>query len=293
MKQISKLKIILFLALIVFAPSVFAAETFFEVQGSNILAGEEFKVNFFLNSEDENINALDGKIIFPENLLRVKEIIEGNSFINFWIEQPKFQDGEIIFSGIIPGGYINNKGLVFSIIFQSIEAGQGIVESKEIQVLLNDGDGTMANTTTSALKFTILKPILPEVPTVEPIEVEITDTEIPEMFTPVVTSDQIMFEGEYFLVFLAQDRGSGIDHYEVREGSGTFTVAESPYLLQNQNLNQQIFVKAVDKNGNERIVTLPPQKRLSWYQNYWIFVVLFVLGLILSIVLKRHNKKNP
>ena len=48
--------------------------------------------------------------------------------------------------------------------------------------------------------------------------------------------------------------------------------AESPYLLKNQKLNKNIFIKAVDKNGNERVAVLLPQKPLPWYEkllDYW------------------------
>ena len=52
--------------------------------------------------------------------------------------------------------------------------------------------------------------------------------------------------------------------------------AESPYLLENQKLNKNIFVKAVDKNGNERIAILPPKKARVWYKDYAILAILML-----------------
>lgn len=76
----------------------------------------------------------------------------------------------------------------------------------------------------------------------------------PKMWINKMFSDPAIFDGKYFLVFATQDKGSGISHYEVCEGGKRkCAIAESPYLLQNQKLNQKIFVKAVDKNGNEYI----------------------------------------
>jgi len=59
-------------------------------------------------------------------------------------------------------------------------------------------------------------------------------------------------DGKYFLVFSTQDKGSGVDHYEVREGRfGGFSEVSSPYILKYQSLDKKIFVKAIDKFGNE------------------------------------------
>ena len=56
-------------------------------------------------------------------------------------------------------------------------------------------------------------------------------------------------------------QGLGIARYEVCEGSKRkCALAESPYLLKNQKLNKNIFIKAVDKNGNERIAMIAAAK---------------------------------
>ena len=108
-------------ALVVFllsllAMPVFAAELFFEAKNQEFVQGEEFIVSVFLNTAEESINAVEAKIYFPAELLKLKEIRDGNSIINFWIERPRAKNGEILFSGIIPGGYMDKKGLIFSII---------------------------------------------------------------------------------------------------------------------------------------------------------------------------------
>ena len=113
------------------------------------------------------------------------------------------------------------------------------------------------------------------------------DKDQPEEFKPEIAQSPEMFEGKYFLVFATQDKGSGIDHYEVCEGSKKkCVIAESPYLLQNQELNQEIFVKAVDKSGNERVVTIPAQKPLPWYKNYFVIAIL-IIGLIIAGAILR------
>jgi len=115
---------------------------------------QQFQVDLVLDTENEEINAVEGKVIFPEDLLELKEIRDGNSIVNFWIERPKIKsDNQITFSGIIPGGYIGKKGLIFSAIFQSKNEGKGTIEIREAKTLLNDGKGTQASLSISNLQF--------------------------------------------------------------------------------------------------------------------------------------------
>ena len=71
-----------------FSGSIFAAEIFYDADTRKIKENTEFEVGVFLNAESENINAFEGKIIFPHDLLDLKEIRDGNTIVNFWIEKP-------------------------------------------------------------------------------------------------------------------------------------------------------------------------------------------------------------
>lgn len=296
MIKIPKIKIILVVCtLSIIAVPAFAAETFFETENPQIRVGDKFEVGFFLNTESQDINAVESRVVFPASLLRLKEIRDGNSIVNFWIERPKAINGEILFSGIIPGGYFDKRGLIFSLVFQAIQEGQGSIEIRDIKTLINDGQGTEAKTAASNLQFVISKQALPS----QPATTEKKDKNIPEAFEPVVTSDPAIFDGKYFLVFSAQDKESGIDRYEIQENrkqeikDKKWTIGESPYLLKDQGLHSYIYVKAVDKSGNERIVMLPPQKPLSWYQNYWILAIMIIAAaiyLIWKILWKKRRK---
>ena len=87
----------------------------------------------------------------------------------------------------------------------------------------------------------------------------------PELFTPVVASDPHIFNGAFFLVFSAVDKGSGVDHYEILETptdpssrvTPSWQAATSPYLLQDQSLSSNIYVRAVNHNGAYLVVELP------------------------------------
>ena len=94
----------------------------------------------------------------------------------------------------------------------------------------------------------------------------------------MIVSDPTIFGGKHFLVFATQDKGSGIDHYEVREvWWGWFRIAESPYLLQNQRLDTKITLKAIDKNGNERTSTVKAVYSMKWYEHYSLWGIIVAL----------------
>jgi len=277
-----------------------AAKLFFEPSTAELGISNEFEVTLLLDTENEEINALEGKVIFPGDLLELKEIRDGNSIINFWVERPIVGlNNQIIFSGIIPGGYLGQKGLIFSVIFQSKNEGKGIIEIYEAKAFFNDGKGTQAKTEISNLQFLISKDV-------SGFEFEtLKDTEPPEDFKPQVARDSTVFDGRWFLVFATQDKGMGIDHYEILEESQRgslqrlfqkekWQVGESPYLLKDQKLKSYIYVKAIDKAGNERIATIPPHNPLKWYENYenWIMVIIGIITIfVIFLVLWVRNSK--
>ena len=62
------------------------------------------------------------------------------------------------------------------------------------------------------------------------------------------------------MAFSTTDPQSGIDHYEILEGSDTvWHNATSPYRLTDQSLSSNIYIRAVDGAGNFRVVELPAE----------------------------------
>jgi len=270
-------------------------------QTNEIGVDSQFQIDLMLDAEGQDINAIEGNITFPKNLLEIKEIYTGNSIINFWIEKPQI-NAEIKFSGVIPGGFSGvlspyykgyKPGKVFSLIFLASKEGAGAIEINGAKVLLNDGKGTAANLQILNFSFQVLSSL----PTTHyPLPTTISDTNPPELFTPEVSRDPNVFEGKWFLVFAAQDKGSGIDHYAVHESARTkeaaridakdWTVAESPYVLKDQKLKSYIYVEAVDKAGNERFAVLPP-KFAPWYKKPLVDIIVGLFGIAVLLLIIR------
>ncbi len=301
MKILFKKTFILTTALFFFTSNmVFAVEISFEAESSNMVIGQEFKVNVLLNTNKEKINAVEGVVLFPDGLLELKEVKVANSVINFWIDpirncvsnRIKKLD-EICFAGITPGGYVGGNGLLFSLIFLPKQTGDNVLKLMKATVLLNNELGEVAPLLTSNLYFSILNQSS-NVPATSSLKSE--DINAPESFVPQIANDSNIFNGKYFIVFATQDKGSDVNHFEVQESRlGIFSFlsrwyrAESPYVLQDQELKSHIFVKAVDNAGNEQIEKVSPTNSISFYENY---LNMFILILVVIFFLWNIMKKN-
>lgn len=280
-RTVTKISCLLVFLLVSFSvlPAAAQAATFgFSTLGDAAI-GQFFEVSVFLNSDYERINAVQGSVIFPDNVLYLKEIHDGNSIVNLWVERPRLSGpGKIFFSGIIPGGYMGVKGPLFSFIVKGNTEAKSLISLQDEKAFLNDGLGTAAKTKISNLSFTISEGLQTD-NLVSP-----EDTVSPEPFSLFIDSDPSLFQGQWFLVFVTQDKGSGIGRYEVKEGSNPFIVAQSPYLLKYQSLDRNITVKAVDSAGNTRIASLSASHPRPWYKEdiIWIIIILVIIFLVIK-----------
>jgi len=266
-----------------------AAELSFEPREINTAVNSVEKVEIFLNTGDgENINALEINVEYPSEFLRLKDWSNGNSIINLWIKEPKNNNGIFSFQGIIPGGYSEKKGLLMILYFESLKEGDAEIAIKnDSLVLLNDGEGTEAKTLFSFAKI-ISKSSEEERPMLE-----FTENIPPEPFTPIISRSGEIYGGNYFLIFSTQDKNSGIDRYEVSEGEEPFRIAQSPYLLRNQRLDEGIRVKAVDKAGNERMEIALAEKEAEedkFKKEILFFSALLLLAILVIFAKYVYNK---
>lgn len=274
--------------------TLFASEIRLDANKVEIKTNEQFIVDVIVYA-DEPVNALEGKIVFNTDILDLKEIRDGNSSINFWIEKPHLTlESGIIFSGITPGGFTGVNNNLFSIIFEAKQNGIANIKVDSIKALKNDGLGTEENMTYRDTVIVVKKGD-------SNIHKEILEDDIlPEPFNPIVTSSPSLFEDKYFVVFNTQDKDSGISYYEIKENKykylsffSLWKVVESPYVLSDQSLRSHIFIRAVDNNNNIRIAEIVPAYPLVWYEYlvYW-FIIVGILCIVLYFVLKIWKIKK-
>jgi hypothetical protein len=276
-----KLKILVFtLVFLIFPVFVFGATLYLEPKEGEYKLGDHFGVKIRIDPEGECINTISVDLSFPNDILVLEGIDIGESIITIWVDKPSSFDikkinetGKIHFSGGIPGGYcgripgdpgLTNMVAELRFYIPSMIVGEAKEETGEIkilessQVFLNDGKGTLAKLNFEDSKIKIL-------PTAggglnEWREKLLNDTSPPEPFEIQIQRDPTIFDGKYFIVFYTTDKETGVDYYMVKEGEREWKIAKSPYLLENQNLDEEIKVKAVDRAGNETIATLYPEK---------------------------------
>jgi len=179
---------ILIFTFCIFLMPVFAAEINVIPLNWEVGLNQTLEVNISLSAEKESINAVSGEVKFPEEILELKEIKDGNSIISFWVEKPRKEGNRIIFAGIIPGGFDGDNGLLFSLVFKTKREGGGIIGLQNMESFYNDGQGTKAPLKIFQLAFAVKKGgIAAQMPARE-------DEELPETFKPEIANDPALFE---------------------------------------------------------------------------------------------------
>ena len=261
-----------------------AATLSFDPQDNTVGLSTSFDVGLRLDAAAP-VNTVSVSIVFPQNLTPV-DVSDGNSIINFWVDKPTYNEGKrtLTFSGIIPGGYTGTGGRLLLLKLKADAPGLATVtvDTDHSVVYRNTPDAVADSLTVRPLTLSIEtgKNNLPN---------PIPDNAPPESFSPslVRIPDELGHE-QTAVVFATQDKGSGIDHYEVREtpsdawfsNDAAWQTAESPHLLRDQDLHSTIEVRAFDKEGNERTETI-----LAPYPNPWYATGTFDLLITLAVIL--------
>lgn len=151
--QVSRfsLKNLLFTIILLFFPLLsWGAVLYIMPQSQDVWQGDSFIAEVWLDTEGETINSVEGKLIFPQDKLRVLGISEGGSVLSLWLQPPAFfnNEGSISFAGGKPNGF-SGQGQLFSITFSANQrldqrVSADINFKKDSRVLLHDGRGSLA-----------------------------------------------------------------------------------------------------------------------------------------------------
>ncbi len=282
------LSLALVLGALFFNQAAQAAQIYVKFESKQLAIGEEFPVVFYLDAEGEDINALEGVISFSTDSLELIDLSDAGSLFSFWVESPALSDsGKINFSGIVPGGYSGKQGSLFTAYFKALASGRTELSLDSGQALLNDGQASQTRLVFASEGLGISTDIFSATSSVYE---KIKDDEAPEEFPVYLDRNPDIFSGAWFIAFSTQDKKSGLAGYYVRElrpgkKGSDFIPATSPYLLDDQSLRSDVYVKAVDKAGNERVVRLPAQVESSPVLNISLIKavalsILLILGII-------------
>lgn len=263
-----------------FSGSAEAARVYFDPQPTIYKVGDSFTLSVVLDTEGQPINAVDISILAPK-LLKIKNISKNGSVIQLWVNEPSFSGRTINLTGGIPGGTTTSKGTIAKISFEAAAVGEGnLAFAPGSAVLLNDGQGTKLDLQEAGGPVFQVVPRPKETATVSPepalspepekapakAEIEEKDGKKPEKFKILIGEDSRIFDSQKFISFFTTDKDSGVDRYEVKEGSGAYKTAQSPYLLTDQKLKTVIRVRAYDAVGNYKESVYPGFLKRVWWQ---------------------------
>lgn len=283
-----------FLVLLILAASIpahaLAAALFFEAPALSPRVGDTITVRVQLDAEGTLLNAVEGTIR-SSGPIAITNIREDDSIVPIWVEGPVLgASSTVSFSGIIPGGYQGvlsplwnqyRPGTLLTLVLKATGTGEAALSfAPGASVLANDGRGTSVPVSLRTLSFSVL----PADASLPAVAGPAADADAPEVFIPIIARNPDIFAGDAFLAWDTKDIGSGIDHYEVAEsiiatnGSGlAFVRTKSPYHINDQSLGSYLYVKAVDRAGNEYIASLAPVHSWLWYGAAALAILLAVL----------------
>jgi len=332
-RKIKIIGLVIFLALILTPISTQAALLYLDPDSGTYGPGDSFMVDIKMDVNTGCINTVEGFIFFPNEYLSLLDFYTGESMISVWIEKPNKskldkinEKGEVYFAGGIPGGYCGRipgdpgeSNILGRLVFQvpSLIVSDELKDIIEIdftpktRALLNDGLGTEDIIITRGAKINYTN--TPTGAYEEWRDLVERDNIPPEPFVVELHQKDDIYGGKYYIIFLTNDKQSGVDHYEILEIKpeemiseepklkwyekllGTkseapeWTEGEMPYLLKDQSLKSIIKVKAVDKAGNERTVEyIPPREQTHQPDNFFQknkAVLLLITGILLLIII--------
>lgn len=246
-------------------------------------------VTISLSPAEERINAVAGTIAVLSGEATIRELKYGGSIVSAWIEQPRIDANQVIFSGIIPGGFSGlympglkdpQPGVIMSFGLEISKPGKVIIGFKNAQAYADEGKEQPITFKPEKLEIDFTKPgNLParglSNDVSRPTDLAVEIVRLPDN------------NNEWYAVFSAQDSESGIAYFEVQESSSAEPLTnqwqrtENPYRLQDQTRNKYLLVRAVDQAGNSSIQILEPQPQPWTYEWLYISAVCVLLAIIM------------
>ncbi len=298
----------------------FAAEVFLDVDAKLYDRRDTFYIPIRVDARSDCLNAATVVIAYDPREISVREVVTSRSIFTLWTQSPSIdrdaegnEAGAVRFSGGIPGGYCGRvegdpglTNILADLVVTGAPAAQTVgglstttlVVSPETMLYRHDGTGTPLDTTLlgAELSLTIVEGAQP----VDYWQGDVhADRIAPELFEITLVEGPSLGHARDYIAFSTVDKQSGISHYEVLETDpdrfgllkwfpreAHWVRAESPYVLRDQELMSRIMVRAVDRNGNERVVTYEPSVSLvREFVRPSTFALLFGGTLILVTVL--------
>lgn len=255
------------------------------------------------------INVVQSAVIYDSRMLDVTGVSSGSSLLRYWQQQPRPDrfNSRIDFTGGLPTpGFEGTNGELFTLSIKAKALGTTTISfAPDSQILANDGKGSPVPWSMQplVLKIEEVKKYDPPLP---PTSTPTVDINPPTNLELIIGHDSHLFDGDWFAVFQAIDTESGIAYYEIAEttpdtqfpNEGDWTKANSPFRLHTQDKDSKIFLRAVDKAGNQAVISRTHKIKTPITTNLperpWLLILLLLLAIIcLFVILRKRQTTKP
>lgn len=138
---------------------VFAATLYLSPASSSAGLGSTFSVTVRTNTQGADVNTAEASISYSTATLDLVSVKQGSTFYLAAPGSPSKGSGTAYFGGGMPTpGYNGTGGVVGTMTFRTKALGSATITIDSGKVLLNDGNGTNALTTSAGGRYTITPP---------------------------------------------------------------------------------------------------------------------------------------
>jgi hypothetical protein len=179
---IHSLYLSLFLILLLSAHTALSATISLVPEKRALSVGEDFKVDVQINTAEDFINAAQGSVSFPTDILEVVSTDNQGSVFSFWVQEPDFDNtsGAIAFIGGTAKGASGASLKVFSINFKTKGAGSADIVLSDAVVTASDGKGTNILSTIKSANVVVGTSVVAPKPIELPVVTEEDSIPIPK-----------------------------------------------------------------------------------------------------------------
>lgn len=293
----------------IFLPSfAFAQETtstlFLSPSQLQMNTDQRREVKVFFSPSGKSVSLIEGSVEIPTEHLTLRDIIIGGSDIHYWNQFPELKLNRIYFSASIPGGAVKQQVYLFSFFIEAneeINIVQTEIKPREVHYVTYEPVGKNNLAETSSLQVIIRNEVS------EDGIRSLIDEVAPYPFDIIRERYDVLGKDEYYLVFSTHDDRSGVSRYELLTSSEFLDINEallvredwfivsSPHKVPRQVNSQHVYIKAIDKAGNEIVSYLPPvQKSAEQKREEQLFAlsIMLVVALVIFLVERMYVKRQ-
>jgi hypothetical protein len=278
--------------------SALASSVSIEANHSEFFVGDTILFSVRIDSEGENINAVEGDVLLDHaaGAVSLTDINTSGSQFSLWPVNPlpSERNTRISFAGGSPGGLTSNNAIIFNIVLKLQETGQVALSLDNIGVYVHDGKGTRDDVSVKDLIIDVLPKKADTKAADDWSSIVLSDTTPPEPFDVSMGQEESVFDGKKFLSFGTTDGQSGVSYYEVIEGTLPPARSSGTYVLQEQQKPVKVTVIAYDSAGNAResVYSSPAlAPEAASYAAVWVFMG-SILGIFLLVVAFKKMRKT-